>query len=463
MAANEPTAMSLRAVAILNRLNEISTKSRSGTAGVGPDKGKTFKSSTSAADYAEYDKLYAELQELYKNGAVVYSPDWGVFSATDTGNKRTATGSSPAPDSPLQAYKIDSTGNTPAFKQLQLTSTATNTVGKVVSSTSSPVKTTVSTGAPTKVDTLDKAALAAKFGIAAGVIGADDSLSKVLQDILDGGITSETLMTQMIQGTLWYKNQTDKQRAFVFAKESNPGQFAADLQLNASNIVKQFMGNGIKITAAQAIEYAQQMMQSAIIDANGKVIRYDQEFLNKIMANSIDFSKKSTIGGKQIFNLTGKLETVSNELYKRAYEYGFDSSVSNERFDGWFRNSIKGLISGTTNPEDIDNELQKQAMSMFPGLTNQLAQGQTLREAADPWLEAIANTWEVDRKSLSLNNDFVQRALNYTDEKGNVTTMNLYDTKKMARRSGNFDFTSTAKEEKTGIANTILRDFGFLG
>jgi len=292
----------------------------------------------------------------------------------------------------------------------------------------------VSTQALTNVDKLDKATLQAKFGIAAGIIGADTSLSKVLDDILAQGITSEALMTQMIQGTLWYKNQTDKQRAFVYAKETNPGQFAADLQLNASNIVKQFMGNGIQITAAQAIDYAQQLMQSVIIDASGKVVRYDQEFLNKIMANSIDFSKKSTIGGKQIYNLTGKLETVANELYKRASEYGFDSSMSNERFAGWFENSIKGLISGTTNAEDIDNELQKQAMSMFPGLVNQLSQGQTLKQAADPWLNAIAGVWEVDQSTLDVNNPFVQRALNYTDEKGNVTTMNLYDTKKMARR-----------------------------
>ena len=335
---------------------------------------------------------------------------------------------------------------------------ATNT-----GSNSNTVVTTTATQAATNVDKLDMATLQAKFGIAAGIIGADTSLKTVLDNILQQGITSEALMTQMIQGTVWYKNQTDKQRQFVYAKETNPGQFAADLQLNASNIVKQFMGNGIKITAAQAIDYAQQLMQSAIIDSSGKVVRYDQEFLNKIMANSIDFSKKSTIGGKQIYNLTGKLETVANELYKRAYDYGFDSSMSNERFAGWFENSMKGLIAGTTNAEDIDNELQKQAMSMFPGLTNQLSQGQTLRAAADPWLNAIANTWEVDPNSLELNNDFVQRALNYTDEKGNVSTMNLYDTKKMARRSGNFDFTSTAKEEKTGIANTVLRDFGFLG
>jgi hypothetical protein len=342
---------------------------------------------------------------------------------------------------------------------------ATNTGNNTGTNTgnNTGTNTATSTQALTNVDKLDMATLQAKFGIAAGIIGADASLKAVLDQILSQGITSEALMTQMIQGTLWYKNQTDKQRQFVYAKETNPGQFAADLQLNASNIVKQFMGNGIKITAAQAIEYAQQMMQSAIIDSSGKVIRYDQEFLNKIMANSIDFSKKSVIGDKTIYNMTGKLETVANELYKRAWDYGFPSSMSNSRFEGWFETTMRGLIAGTLNAEDIDNDFQKQAMSMFPGLANQLSQGQTLRAAADPWINAIANTWEVDPNSIDLNDKFVQRALNYTDEKGNISTMNLYDVKKMARRSGNFDFTSTAKEEKTGIANTILRDFGFLG
>jgi hypothetical protein len=338
------------------------------------------------------------------------------------------------------------------------TNTSTNT-----GTDTNTVVTTTATQAATNVDKLDMATLQAKFSIAAGVIGADPSLKTVLDQILQGGITSEAIMTQMIQGTLWYKNQTDKQRQYEFAKDTNPGQFAADLQLNASNIVKQFMGNGIKITAAEAIEYAQQLMKSVVLDKSGKVVRYDQEFLNKIMANAIDFSKKSTIGGKVVYNMTGKLETVANELYKRAWDYGFPSSMSNTRFEGWFETTMKGLIAGTLNAEDIDNDFQKQAMSMFPGLTNQLTQGQTLRAAADPWINALANTWEVDPNTIDLNDKYLQQALNYTDEKGNVKTMNLYDTKKLGRRSPDSDFTSWAKEEKTGIANTILRDFGFLG
>jgi hypothetical protein len=339
---------------------------------------------------------------------------------------------------------------------------ATNT-GTNTGTNTNTVVTTTATQAATKVDKLDMATLQAKFSIAAGVIGADSSLKTVLDKILQDGITSEAIMTQMIQDTLWYKNQTDKQRSYEYAKSTNPGQFAADLQLNASNIVKQFMGNGIKITAAEAIGYAEQLMKSVVLDKSGKVVRYDQEFLNKIMANAIDFSKKSIIGGKTIYNMTGKLETVANELYKRAWDYGFPSSMSNTRFEGWFENTMKGLIAGTLNPEDIDNDFQKQAMSMFPGLTNQLSQGQTLRAAADPWINAIANTWEVDPNTIDLNDKYLQQALNYTDEKGNVKTMNLYDVKKLARRSPDADFTSWAKEEKTGIANTILRDFGYLG
>jgi hypothetical protein len=91
-----------------------------------------------------------------------------------------------------------------------------------------------------------------------------------------------------------------------------------------------------------------------------------------------------------------------------------------------------------------------------------MLRGQTLRQAADPWITTIANTLEIDPNSLDLNNDLVQQALNYTDDKGNVSPMNLYSAKKLARRSKDFDYTQTAKEEKTNIAGIILRDHGFL-
>jgi hypothetical protein len=158
------------------------------------------------------------------------------------------------------------------------------------------------------------------------------------------------------------------------------------------------------------------------------------------------------------------METLAQSLYKQAWDYGYDKTMSNTGFTNWFETSMKGLVAGTLQPAQIDDQLQARAKSFAPGLSNLIDQGQTLRQAADPWLQALADVWETEANEIDLNDEYVQRALNVTDDKGNVQPINLYDTKKLGRRNkAKFDATQQAKEEKTRIANTILRDFGFLG
>lgn len=324
-----------------------------------------------------------------------------------------------------------------------------------------------STTVPMATDKLSMAQLQAQFGITAAVINNDPSLLAALNRILgtDGGpmITDPALQEAIVKGTSWYRDQTDTQRSYDYARATNPGQFAADLQKNASNIVKQYAAMGLTISANQAIEYANNMMKQAIIK-DGKVVRFDQDYLNKLMADSIKFVKTNSIDGRVVYTgLAGKLETMASKLYGMARDYGFQQTTSNASFDKWFEASMKGLVAGTLNPEDVDNDLQARAKSFAPGLAKFIDQGQTLREAADPWLKAVADTWEMDIDQVDLNDDYVQRAINMQDKDGNFTTMNLYDTKKLARRSAKWDTTQTAKEEKTSIASRILKDFGFLG
>jgi LysM domain len=324
-----------------------------------------------------------------------------------------------------------------------------------------------STTVPMATDKLSMAQLQAQFGITAAVINNNPSLLAALNRILgaDGGpmITDPALQEAIVKGTSWYRDQTDTQRTYDYYKATNPGQFAADLQKNASNIVKQYAALGLTITADQAIEYANNMMKQVIIK-DGKVVRFDQDYLNKLMADSIKFTTTNSIDGRVVYTgLAGKLETLASKLYNTARDYGFQQTSSNANFTKWFEASMKGLIAGTLNEEDLDNDLQSRAKLFAPGLARFIDQGQTLREAANPWLKAIADTWEVDIESVDLNDDYVQRAINMQDEKGNFTTMNLYDTKKLARRSKKWDETQTAKEEKTSIASRILKDFGFLG
>ena len=268
----------------------------------------------------------------------------------------------------------------------------------------------ISTDSPTAVpltaDKLSMAMLQKAFGITAAVINNDPSLLAALNRILgvDGGpmITDPALQEAIVKGTSWYRDQTDTQRQFDFAKATNPGQFAADLQKNASNIVKQFASMGLPISASEAVEYANNMMKQAIIK-DGKVVRFDQDYLNKLMADSIKFVKTNSIDGRVVYTgMAGKLETMAGKLYSMARDYGFQQTTSNASFDKWFEASMKGLVAGTLNPEDVDNDLQARAKSFAPGLARFIDQGQTLREAADPWLKAVADTWILTKLTLMM-------------------------------------------------------------
>jgi len=414
------------------------------------------------------------------NPVLTTNPKYNGGNTIFAGTKLVIPSNAPA----TATAKAATTASTPAITNLPYTGGASTTnLPYTGGATTVPVtgvnnnanwysgNTTASAGSSTTVpmatDKLSMAQLQSQFGITAAVINNDPSLLAALNRILgaDGGpmITDPALQEAIVKGTSWYRDQTDTQRSYDYARATNPGQFAADLQKNASNIVKQYAALGLTITADQAIEYANNMMKQAIIK-DGKVVRFDQDYLNKLMADSIKFTTTNSIDGRVVYTgLAGKLETLASKLYNTARDYGFQQTSSNANFTKWFEASMKGLIAGTLNEEDLDNDLQSRAKLFAPGLARFIDQGQTLREAANPWLKAIADTWEVDIESVDLNDDYVQRAINMQDEKGNFTTMNLYDTKKLARRSKKWDETQTAKEEKTSIASRILKDFGFLG
>lgn len=322
-------------------------------------------------------------------------------------------------------------------------------------------------------DTLSMESLSAKFSIAASILKSDPTLTKALYKILgmdetgqnkiSGTITDPNLQLAILKETDWYLKNTEDWRKFQFAKDSDPMTYQADLRNNAETIATNYFKAGIKISADQAVKLAEQaMMKSAVV--NGKVITYNDKYFAQIMADSIDFSNKKTLpNGKVVYDLDGNLETIAQSLYTMAYEYGFDTTVSNDQFTKWLESTTKGIVSGTMNQEDIDDMLQKNAISAYPGLTDQLTQGKTLREAANPWLKALADEWEVDPTQIDLKDDYLYKALNNQDDKGNIAPMNLYQTKVMARKSSKWQYTGKAKEEYTNIGQKILQDFGFLG
>lgn len=321
----------------------------------------------------------------------------------------------------------------------------------------------VARGNSLAMDTLDEDDLGRMFGVAASVLDSNPDLREVFDEILAQKITDPARMLAMLQGTGWFQRHTADWLAIEKDRLSkDPAIWEAAVNQRAELVAQQFQAAGGSITPEQAKEVAVKLIYGS--GWNGESFEiYDERWLNEAIAKTIDFTKTKTVNGVQVADLSGKAMNVAQSLYNLAFEYGVDTSMSNEAFASWFQRTLKGYMEGDIADDQLDDELVTNASSMFPGLQNSLQRGMTLRQAANPYLKAIADTLELDINDVSLNDDLVQRVLNGNSVEGEFKPMNLYEAKLAARKDKRWQHTQVAREEYTDMASRILRDFGFGG
>jgi hypothetical protein len=322
-------------------------------------------------------------------------------------------------------------------------------------------------GSALAIDALDKNALASKFGIAAAMYEQNPELMSVLQQVQDAAAAGKPIqdadVATMIQNTDWFRKHTNQWMQVQEARaQKDPSIWDATITNEAQKIKDTYVKAGAEIDDATARKYAEQMMYGSGWNAD-KFEIYDQNWLAKTIAKSIDFSKTKTINGQKFYDLNGAAQDAAENLYKVANDYGVDTSMSSPTFTSWFQKTLRGVMDGTVAGQDVKDEAQSMALSRFPGMAPQLQRGLSLREAADPYLTQMANVLEVDPGSLDMNDNLVQKVLNGVTPDGAFKPMSLYDAKLAARSDSRWQYTGQAKKEYTDMANGILRDFGFLG
>lgn len=313
-----------------------------------------------------------------------------------------------------------------------------------------------------KTDKLNRKELRLTFGIAPATITANPELDKLLKKIIAEKITDRDTQLALLKGTDWWQKNTTDYLAMEKARAEKPELWQALVERTARDMQQQFSDAGATLSDADAKQVATKFLYTSGYE-DGQFVSYDKTWLNKQIASMLDFSNTNKIGDTVVFDMKGKAEETAKSLYDTARAYGMDTSMSNQGFTSWFKKSMTGLIDGTIAPQDVDDELVSMAASRFPGMQQQLAAGRTLKDAADPYLTAIADELDMDPSMIDLSDPLVGTVLNNVDEQGNFKPMNLYQARQRARADERWKYSGKAKEEYTSMASSILRDFGFLG
>lgn len=126
------------------------------------------------------------------------------------------------------------------------------------------------------------------------------------------------------------------------------------------------------------------------------------------------------------------------------------------------KNEVAGLtaevVTGNRNAKDITSDMRKQAMALYSGFAKRLQEDSnlTVRDLANPYIQMMSDTFELDSNSIGLTDDTLQKAINNPDG-----PMSLGDFRSMLRKDSRFETTVGAKREAFDLATGFARAFGF--
>ncbi len=268
----------------------------------------------------------------------------------------------------------------------------------------------------------------------------------------DDDLTPDQFVKEL-ENTTWFKQNANAVRQRGFYKR----QFD-DLIKTGSNADELLRtteyGRGLTYTKQVIADEAKRLGVTVSPDELDLISRdiYDLGYENQpaIVAQRIR-AKISYKPGTQLSGVAG--ENIA-ELRKVAAANGLD-------LDKNFGSSLQGWLQNLAQGESIETYKQIIRSAAKLGLPDKVSslidQGVDLDTIYNPYRNIMASVLEINPETINLNDKVLRSAIGPDKE------MSLYDFQKMLRKDDRWQYTSNAKEEVSGIALGILRDFGFQG
>jgi hypothetical protein len=118
---------------------------------------------------------------------------------------------------------------------------------------------------------------------------------------------------------------------------------------------------------------------------------------------------------------------------------------------------VKSIMEGKTPQEAATNEMRKQASTLYSNFAERLNADPslTVRDLANPYLQVMADTLEIDPQLVKITDSTIQNAISGTKLRS------LTDFRNDMRADSRFASTRTAKREAVDFAQSLLKGFGY--
>jgi hypothetical protein len=333
-----------------------------------------------------------------------------------------------------------------------------NLKGNTTAPPSSPTPTSGSHGAPAGdpaprpdgQDTLSIDDLAASVGFTGEFLQANPDLEAIWTQAVnekwnDGGSVGQQKFINAIHASDWWKKHSDSARNYLISSLQGGRDFDL-LRQDASAAIQAI---ATKVGADVSDPTVLDKLTTAYL-WNGWDKRPDQ------LAQALT----GDLGGKFGSNLlnmdSGNAQNITMQLRELANANGV-------KFDeGYYNGAVKMVVSGMRTVDDYMAEIRDHAASLYPAYKDRIAAGENAADIASPYMQRMADTLELNRDQIKLDDPWISRALGGVDEKGNPAAMPLWGFDQQLRKDPRWQSTNNAYDSYARVANHIAQTWGLV-
>lgn len=285
--------------------------------------------------------------------------------------------------------------------------------------------------------------VASSYGWALSMLRSNPELSKLFDNAVAGSWNASRFVAGL-RDTKWYKSRGEQQRQNEVLYKTDPAEYKRrGLQKRAEVEDAYYRMFGQKPTAHQLTVMTNSAFAFGFSEA---------EIQNLVgsAANSANQMKKG---------LGGTLGEAERQIRGALEDYGLDFG------EPWIARQLNYIATGRTDATAIANYLRNGAVSKYGGYKDELEQGMTMRDIAEPYRQLMAKTLELPDKGISISDPTIQKALQHrSPAKGKVAggpaQMPLWQFEAALKSDQRWNGTQNAQDSIMGAARKVLSDWG---
>jgi hypothetical protein len=272
------------------------------------------------------------------------------------------------------------------------------------------------------------------YGYSLAFLKSDPELYKIFTTAVAKSWDA-TKFTAAVKNSNWYRTHGEAYRTNLALSKTDPATWKQQLASQFASIsdLSQKMGGSISGTTISNIA-----RDSLLFGWNDAQIR--------------DAIAKTVVGGLK--NNRGEAGQVGQQLKQTAYRNGVNIS------DSWMQQWQQKIAAGNGTVEEAQAQLRNvYGKALAPGFAKELDSGMDLQDIAQPYMQSMAQTLELNPADINLFDPTIRKALSSGGKDGGKTVP-LWQFESNLKSDPRWLKTNNARDSLVDTTANVLKSFG---